>query len=132
MIVTINNGGVLETFNMMDDSIIASTFNTTTAYAAGDYVLQGNTIYRFNTNHAAGAWNSNEVTAVVVCDEIAGKLDSPSTAGTSGQVLTSNGSGGQSWQAVPSEVFVGATTPSGYTLYIDPDGMMPPAQGVSF
>ena len=30
--------------------------------------------------------------------DVSGKLDAPSTAGTSGQVLTSDGSGGQSWQ----------------------------------
>lgn len=30
------------------------------------------------------------------------------------------------------EIFVGSTTPSGYTLYIDPDGMIENGEGVSF
>lgn len=35
-----------------------------------------------------------------VIPDISGKLDAPSTAGTNGQVLTSNGSGGQAWQTI--------------------------------
>ena len=35
-----------------------------------------------------------------VIPDISGKLDAPSTAGTNGQVLTSNGSGGQTWQTI--------------------------------
>lgn len=34
--------------------------------------------------------------------DLNGKLDAPSTAGTSGQVLTSDGQGGQSWQTPQS------------------------------
>ena len=37
-------------------------------------------------------------------DALDSKLDSPSTAGTSGQVLTSDGNGGQSWEDVSSGV----------------------------
>ena len=33
---------------------------------------------------------------------------------------------------IPSEIFIGSTTPSGYTLYIDPDGMTQVGEGVSF
>lgn len=40
---------------------------------------------------------------------ISGKLDAPSTAGTAGQVLTSDGNGGQSWQT-PSGGGSGGTT----------------------
>ena len=61
-------------------------------------------------------------------------IEEPSTAGTNGQVLTSDGNGGQSWQSVQTapEIFVGSTTPSGYTVYIDPEGMVENARGVSF
>ena len=31
-----------------------------------------------------------------------------------------------------SEIFIGSTTPSGYKLYIDPDGSLPSGEGVSF
>lgn len=36
-------------------------------------------------------------------EEVDGKLDSPQTAGTSGQVLTSDGQGGQSWETPASD-----------------------------
>lgn len=32
----------------------------------------------------------------------------------------------------PPEIFIGSTTPSGYTMYIDPEGMVENARGVSF
>lgn len=32
----------------------------------------------------------------------------------------------------PPEVFIGSTTPSGYTLYIDPEGMLERGEGVGF
>ena len=58
------------------------------------------------------------------------------SGGSSGQVLQKSSSTDYAveWATVQSapEVYVGNTTPSGYTLYIDPDGMIPSAQGVSF
>jgi hypothetical protein len=49
-----------------------------------------------------------------LADEIEGKLDEPQMAGTSGQVLTSDGQGGQSWQdsqgGLPSTTGVSAKT----------------------
>lgn len=41
---------------------------------------------------------------VATTSDLADKLDAPSTAGTSGQVLTSDGQGGQSWQTPQSGV----------------------------
>lgn len=53
--------------------------------------------------------------------DISGKLDKPSTAGTSGQVLTSDGAGGQSWQ-----------TPSGGTVTdVQEDGTSILSSGVA-
>ena len=47
-------------------------------------------------------------------EEVNGKLDSPQTAGTSGQVLTSDGQGGQSWETpgecTVTDVQVGGTS----------------------
>ena len=57
------------TFDEFED-IITSTFSTSTAYAAGDYVIYEGVLYRFNTAHSAGVWDSSQVTLVKVCSEI--------------------------------------------------------------
>lgn len=63
----------LATSEEMED-MIAGTFNTTTAYSAGTYVIQTvsgvNKLYRFNTDHAAGAWNASEVTEIKLGNEV--------------------------------------------------------------
>lgn len=43
---------------------IAEEFSTSTSYAVGDYCMYNDQLYRFTAAHAAGAWNSNHVTAV--------------------------------------------------------------------
>lgn len=50
--------------------MIAGTFNTATAYETGDVVIYEDGLYKFNTDHAAGAWNPAEVDAVNVVDLI--------------------------------------------------------------
>ena len=45
---------------------IAPTFDSTAAYTVGDYVYYEGTLYRFTSNHAAGDWNSEEVTAATI------------------------------------------------------------------
>lgn len=56
------------------EDMVAQTFNTSTAYTAGTYVIQTvnnvNKLYRFNTDHAAGAWNANEVTEIKLGNEV--------------------------------------------------------------
>lgn len=62
-------------------------------------------------------------------NEITGKLDAPATAGTNGQVLTSDGNGGQSWQTVPAATdaqvaeavtdWLDENVQTGHTLVID-------------
>lgn len=47
---------------------IAVPFDATQPFSKGDYVTYDGTIYRFNTNHAAGDWNSGEVTAIVIAE----------------------------------------------------------------
>lgn len=49
---------------------IAPLFNTSTAYAIGDYVIKDATMYRFKTAHTAGAWNASQVDEVTVGSEI--------------------------------------------------------------
>ena len=55
--------------------------------------------------------------------------------GTEGQVLT-KGSSGLTWTtpsaSAPPEVYVGSETPSGYTLYIEPEDSIPSGEGADF
>ena len=48
---------------------IALTFNTSTSYAIGDYVLYGGSLYRFTAAHAAGAWIGTDATQVQLAEE---------------------------------------------------------------
>lgn len=42
---------------------LAPAFSTSTNYTAGQYVTYNGALYRFTTDHSAGAWNSAQVTA---------------------------------------------------------------------
>ena len=57
---------------------VAPDFSASTAYAAGDYVFYGGTLYRFTADHAAGAWIGTDATAVVLTDDV-GELKSAVT-----------------------------------------------------
>lgn len=50
----------MEQIDSMLPDIVAPEFDTSTAYATGDYVLYGGKLYRFTSDHAAGAWNASE------------------------------------------------------------------------
>ena len=52
----------------------APRFDDATAYSAGDYVVNGGVLYKFKSNHAAGAWTGNDVTAIKVMDEMLDRL----------------------------------------------------------
>jgi len=43
---------------------VATEFSTSVAYAVDDLVLYGGNLYKFTSEHAAGAWNSSQVSAV--------------------------------------------------------------------
>lgn len=43
---------------------IAPVFSTESAYSAGDIVYHSNSLYKFITDHAVGAWNAEEVEAI--------------------------------------------------------------------
>ena len=50
---------------------IAPLFNATTAYAAGDQVIQGGVRYKFTTAHPAGAWTGTDAEEMpTVADEL--------------------------------------------------------------
>lgn len=51
---------------------LAPAFSTKTAYAIGDYVTYGVTLYKFTSAHSAGAWNSAHATAVTCSSEFGG------------------------------------------------------------
>ena len=46
--------------------MIADTFETTEAYSTGDVVIYDGGLYQFNTDHAAGAWDSTQVDSVTL------------------------------------------------------------------
>lgn len=54
--------------NLIEDMVCDNEFDTTTAYAVGDYVTYENSLYEFISAHSAGAWNSNEVTEISLID----------------------------------------------------------------
>ena len=95
-------------YEIVDASVrlsMADEYNSLSTYSIGNIVLYNGQLYKCNTAiNTAEAWTAAHWTAITIGDEISdlktnldGKLDEPSTAGTSGQVLTSNGSGGQYW-----------------------------------
>ena len=67
---------------------------------------------------------------------LASKQTAPSTAGTAGQVLGLDTNLEPVWTtpsaSAPPEVYVGSDTPSGYTLYIEPEDSIPSGEGADF
>lgn len=49
---------------------LAPAFSTSSAYTAGQYVTYNGGLYRFTTDHAAGAWNSSQVASANLGGEI--------------------------------------------------------------
>ena len=85
-------------------AMLAPNFSTSTSYNEGDYVIYGDTLYRFNTDHAAGAWNSSQADSVTVGSEIKrviglisggvhyrGKTTTPIHDGSTDNPITVNG-----------------------------------------
>ena len=48
---------------------VAPEFNNTVAYSAGDLVYHDGTLYKFDSDHAAGAWDASEVSPTTVAAE---------------------------------------------------------------
>lgn len=49
---------------------IAPDFSTESAYSVGDYVYHNGTLYVFTSNHAAGAWSTDDTQVVTVGGEL--------------------------------------------------------------
>lgn len=64
---------------------IAPDFSAETAYSAGQYVWYSGALYRFTSDHAAGAWTGTDAEAAVIGDEIKARAKiSPTDSGGSG------------------------------------------------
>ena len=50
--------------------MIAEGFDSTKNYLIGEYCIYTGNLYRFTSNHSAGAWNSSHVSQVVLGDEV--------------------------------------------------------------
>lgn len=62
-------------------NMIAGTFSTSEPYSAGDVVIYDGSLYKFNADHAAGAWNPLEVDSTTVTALVtAAEPDSLTTA----------------------------------------------------
>ena len=65
---------VLNTIKVFANVILGldniDTFNTSSTYTIGDYVLYNGKLYRFTSAHSAGTWNANEVVETDVFTEI--------------------------------------------------------------
>lgn len=57
------------------ESTIATEFDESTSYTAGSYVLKNGVLYRFTSDHAAGAWTGTDAETVTVGGEINGFTD---------------------------------------------------------
>ena len=55
---------------MVTGASVAPTFSTSSSYSAGDHVWYSGQLYMFLTDHAAGAWNANDATAVMLGQEV--------------------------------------------------------------
>lgn len=52
--------------------LIADAFSISKSYAAGDYCIYNNTLYKFTAAKSAGAWDAGKVTSTLVATELSG------------------------------------------------------------
>ena len=52
-----------------DDDAVAPEFNDETAYSTGEMVYKDGQLYKFDSDHAAGAWDASEVSPTTVAAE---------------------------------------------------------------
>jgi len=55
---------------ILNDPNTAPEFSSSAAYKAGEFVNRDGNLYRFTVDHAVGAWSADEVTQVLVGNEI--------------------------------------------------------------
>ena len=51
--------------------VVSDAFNASKEYAAGNYCIYGDTLYKFNSAKSAGAWDASKVTSTNVGTELA-------------------------------------------------------------
>jgi trimeric autotransporter adhesin len=93
----------------------SGALTNTTAIGSGATVLTSNTIQLGNT----------DVTKVITSGTLtAGTVTYPNTAGTNGQVLTTDGSGTLTWASTSAPTYSVGLNPAlgGYVFYVTPDG----------
>ena len=69
------------------EGIIATTFNTTTQYHAGEYVWYNGELYQYNVNHDAGSWDATQAVKVPLSKAVGEMQDEARIY----QYLTNNG-----------------------------------------
>lgn len=140
---TIQDSGFTIATSVPENAVFTdTTYESKTAASGGTDVSLVTTGEKYTWNNKytkpSGGIPSTDIASGVIPD-ISGKLDVPATPGTSGQVLTSDGSGGQSWQtpnylpAAPvsdGTYYLQATVSSGTVTYSWVT--IPNANGVSF
>lgn len=76
----INVGGTqYDVYDTVARAAISDEFSTGATYAAGDYCIYENTLYKFTAAKAPGAWDASKVTATQIGDELSqlnGKIKS--------------------------------------------------------
>ena len=72
------------------EATIATEFSTASAYSVGDVVFHEDGLYKFTSAHAAGAWDSTEVTAVTVKDLVDAAASTGSTAAATAKTTVEN------------------------------------------
>ena len=68
--VKLPSGSTYALIDVDGRSMIAPTFTAEGSYNTGDHVIYGDNLYRFNSDHAAGAWTGTDASQVTVDSEI--------------------------------------------------------------
>ena len=76
----IKNDGTIDTTKYAKEVALAQEFSDVTNYVEGNYVTYQGDLYKFTSNHNAGAWDSNDVTKVDVVTLLGNKVDKLSSA----------------------------------------------------
>lgn len=79
----VKNDGSIDQSQYAKEADLAQEFSTATNYVIGDYVTYLGNLYKFTSNHNAGAWDANDVTSVDVITLLGNKADkvNPATNG---------------------------------------------------
>lgn len=95
--------------------LIAETFATNKAYSAGSYVYYNGSLYRFTSDHAAGAWTGTDATEVKLADDTTdlknaiadlGYFDGSTVAWKNGTIDSATGATASSTTRIISDGFI--------------------------